>query len=424
MLLLYMLIKRNIFDSILEWLDEERIIILKGARQTGKTTLLKSLIEYLNEENKKSIYFSLNNELFNPAFENPKIFYKFLNQQYEISKYDKVYLIMDEFQYLKDPGLFLKVLYDNYKDKLKIIVSGSSSLELSKTKEFLTGRKIEFILERFDFKEFLRAKSQYNYDSLNFKLHQIDEIKDFVKVYSNDLKTNLLEYVNFGGYPEIVLTENIDKKAMKLEEIVNTYIKKDITDFLRVENISGFNNLVQILFSTTGSIINKDELSGTVRLNLRTTNKYLDILEKTFILSFVPPYFKNIRKEITKMKKFYLNDLSFSTLYRGLRFNNFYFISRNIIENFVYLCLKNKYDVYYYRTKSKAEIDFVLKKGQTLIPVEVKFTNKLKYNAGVLKYFKKDYKSEISIIITKDIFHYENNTFFIPVFILPFLSLV
>ena len=417
------MIKRRIFDEVLKWIDEDRIIIIKGARQTGKTTLLKYLMNYLENSHKRVIYFSIDNEIYNPAFENPNLLIKYLKSQYEITKNEKMILILDEFQYLRDPGLFLKVLYDNYKDMFKIIVSGSSSLELSKTREFLTGRKIEFVLERFDFLEFLIAKSKNKYD-FSFKLNQSNDINDFIKIYKEDLKNNLLEYINFGGYPEIVLTENIEKKRLKLKEIVNTYIKKDVVDYLKVENISGFNNLVSILFSSTGSMLNKDELSNTVGLNIRTTNKYLDILQNTFILTYLSPFYKNIRKEVSKMKKVYSNDLSFNTLYSGLMYDKFDLISGNIIENFVFLVLKDFDYLYYYRTKTKAEIDFILKINNELIPIEVKFTNRIKYNSRILKYFEKNYNAKFSIIITKDEYFVKDKVFFVPVFLLPFIEFI
>jgi predicted AAA+ superfamily ATPase len=104
------------------------------------------------------------------------------------------------------------VLYDTLKDKVKLIVSGSSSLEIAKTREYLTGRKIEFVLERFNFREFLKARSDINYTQW-FKLNTpISEMNEFYQVYHQDLKLHFIDYINQGGYPEIVLTDPWSKK--------------------------------------------------------------------------------------------------------------------------------------------------------------------------------------------------------------------
>lgn len=416
------MIEREIFKDILEWLDEDRIIIIKGARQTGKTTLLLYLKKYLEKMNKKIAYFSIDRDRFNPIYSSPELLVKFLHEQFSFKISDKIYLLLDEFQYLEDPGLFLKVLFDSFRAKLKIIVSGSSSLEISKTREYLTGRKIEFILERFNFREFLKANSQYSYDQ-RFRLTDDDrEITDFLEIYKNDLRINLLDFINWGGYPEIVLTSDIKKKHDKLKEIINTYIRKDIVDFMKLENITGFNNLVSLFSRCPGSITNKTEVSNTLGINFRTLKHYIEILQYTFVFSFIPPYFTNIRKEISKMPKVYANDLGIITLNNSQRFHEFDLIPGNIIENFVFLCLKQYFPVYYYRTISKAEIDFIGKKGSELLPFEVKFTKKPKVPIKIFSSFSEKYHNKLSFIITSDTFGKRDNIVFIPVILLPFMD--
>ncbi|NOY07586.1 MAG: AAA family ATPase, partial [Spirochaetes bacterium] len=122
------MIEREILNEVKNWLHEDRIIIIKGARQTGKTTLLLYLKLQLEQSAEKTAYFSIDRELFNPLFKSPELFFKFLKQQFSIKNSERLYLFLDEFQYLSDPGLFLKVLFDSFKTNLKIIVSGSSSL--------------------------------------------------------------------------------------------------------------------------------------------------------------------------------------------------------------------------------------------------------------------------------------------------------
>lgn len=417
------MIKREILGEVKNWLDEDRIIVIKGARQTGKTTLLLYLKSQLERSGKKTAYFSIDREFLNPIFKSPNLFFKFLKQQFFIKNSERIYLFLDEFQYLSDPGLFLKVLFDSFKKNLKIIVSGSSSLEISKTREYLTGRKIEFILERFNFREFLRATSQYKYETKFNLLEDYSEISDFINIYGEDLKVQFLDYINWGGYPEIVLTSQYEKKRKKLEEIVETYIRKDVIDKIKIGNITAYNNLISILSRNPGNVLNKLEVSNTLGINFRTVNHYLEILKHTFVLTMLPPFYTNIRKEISKMPKVYVNDIGITTLYNGVQFKDFNLIPGNIVGNFVLLTIKEKHPVYFYRTISKAEIDFIVRKDNGVIPVKVKFSKKQIKPPKIFLSFREKYNNNLSIIITGGSFNKDKDTFFIPVFILPFIEI-
>ncbi len=142
------MVKRILFNEIKEWLSEDKIIIIKGARRTGKTTLLSQIKDYLTDGGQRTIYISVDQELGNPIFSDPKYFIRYLKDQYGVDEQGKTYILLDEFQYVKEAGLLLKVVYDMAHQYLTIIATGSSSLEISKNREFLTGRKVEFILNR------------------------------------------------------------------------------------------------------------------------------------------------------------------------------------------------------------------------------------------------------------------------------------
>lgn len=416
------MVKRDIFEEVVAWLEEERVIVIKGARQTGKTTLLLQLKQYLEENGCRVVYFSIDREYNNPVFASPKRLAKFLNDQYTLSPTSKLYLFFDEFQYLDDPGIFLKVLYDSLKDRLKLIVSGSSSLEIAKTREYLTGRKIEFVLERFNFREFLKARSDINYTQ-RFKINTpISEMNEFYQVYHQDLKFHFIDYINQGGYPEIVLTDPWSKKKEKLKEIIQSYITKDIVDFMRVENITGFNNLIALFSEGVGNMVNKNEITNTLGIDFRTLSKYMEILQYTFVFSFVPPFFKNIRKEISKMPKVYSNELGLITMYRDKTFSDFNLIPGAIIENMVFLHLKEFFNVFFYRTISKAEIDFIVEYGGMPLPIEIKFRNKPTISSKIYRSFKENYKSDLFIVISKETLKKEEDKIYIPILLLPFLD--
>lgn len=423
------MIKREIFEKIKPWFGDEKIIIIKGARQTGKTTLLLHIKKYLEKNDNKVVYLSVDQDLDNPIFKDSMLFLKYINDQY-ILENKKLYILLDEFQYIKNAGLFLKNIFDREKKRIQLIVSGSSSLEITKNSEFLTGRKIDFFIQTLSFKEFLSVKSTNRYDYFwNFN-GSIKELSDFYKIYKKDLEINLLDYINWGGYPEVAIVKNSEKRKAILDDIVKTYIKKDVANFLRVQNILGYNNLVSVLSNQIGSLVNIDELSNTLKLNSRTVENYLDILEGTFVFQRLSPFFSNLRKVLTKMPKIYCRDFGIiKSTARQPEIFDYNLIGGEMIENFIFGELSRIFlneDIYFYRTASGAEIDFIIKKD-FLYSVEVKFRKNVKTMPVAMKHFASDYENKIklNIIFTKDYigFSKETNSFFIPIVLTPFIRI-
>ncbi len=426
------MIKRELFEKIKPWLQEEKILIIKGARQTGKTTFLLFLKKYLENKGEKVVYFSVDQELANPAFEQAKAFLRFVNEQYRLSNFKKerkLYILLDEFQYAKNAGLFLKNIFDQEKERMQLIVSGSSSLEISKSSEFLTGRKIDFFLGHFSFQEFLVARSNYKY---NFSWNRKDSFKDlddFYCIYRSDLEANLLDYLSWGGYPEVTTTVEAEKRLVLLRDIVSTYIQKDVAGFLRVANISGFNNLVILLCNQAGNLVNKNELSNTLGINIRSINHYLDILAGTYVFYFLNPYYANLRKSLTKRSKVYVEDLGiYRAILRKASYDNFDIIGGNVVENFVYNELAKKVhrsDIMFSRSAAGSEIDFIIRQDDSIIPIEVKFQKKVKKMPVAIEKLKSDQKEKIKIsaVITRDNLRKDNQgNIFIPLVLLPFLN--
>ena len=417
-----MKIARDIVGEIEKWLGREKIIILQGARQVGKTTILRYLREKLERNGCKSKYFSMDFELNNPLFKEPRLFIKFINEQFED---DFVYIFLDEFQYIEDAGLYLKILFDQLKGKCQFIVSGSSSLKITKNSEFLTGRKVSFHIKTLSFKEFSRYKSDLKI-SQTFTFDDVNLIEDFDKVYGAELKTLFLEYISFGGYPEIALTTSLEDKRFLLKELVSTYIQKDVAGFLRIANTTGFNNLLRLLIAQSGNLVNKNELSSSLNICNDTINKYCDILEGTYVLNFVKPFYSNIRKELSKMPKVYCSDFGISRILQNADIVNAYDeVNGSSIENFVFNELRTKYDddgIYFHRTISKSEIDFIVKTETNLVPIEVKFTNKKPVRPVAMKHFAENYKNTgIGIVVTKN--HIVKRDFYgIPAYLVPFID--
>lgn len=174
-------------------MGSEKILLIKGSRQVGKTTVLKHLERELADRN-PTLYYSVDLELGNPLFQEPKLFIKFLESKIVPGK--KLYVFLDEFQYLESAGLFVKVVFDRLKEHVQLIVSGSSSLEIARCREFLTGRKIEFHMMPFSFREFCSGKLEAP------PLEDWDELRDFYLIHRDRLTAAMIDYINWGGYPE------------------------------------------------------------------------------------------------------------------------------------------------------------------------------------------------------------------------------
>ena len=362
-------INRNILPDIIKWLTEKEIIVLLGARQVGKTTIIFQLINHILMQTASLFKEKIEIHYLNLDFPQDK---KILNDDYIIklaAKNEKKKIIfIDEAQRQENSGLFLKHLYD-LNLPIKLVVSGSSALELkSKVSEALTGRKVIFNINPFS----------------------ISEIKDcIVRAEKNTMSSTVLfkkafeAFTEYGSYPSIILSHDNEKKFLRLNEIFTSYMEKDIKKFLEIKNENAFARLITLLSASSGSLINMDEISNTLSIHQVTLDNYFYYLEQTFIIDRVRPYFRNIRKEIIKSPKVYFNDIGF----RNFAINNFNKLDIRedkgfVFENFVYLILKEKlggsYKINFWRTKAGAEVDFIIFNDLKPIPIEAK-----------AKYFKK-----------------------------------
>jgi len=405
-------IPRVLLNEIIEYIDRREIIAIKGPRQSGKTTLLKMLKDFLiNEKNIDEdhiIYITFeDNEILYKFSENPKDFIR----KYIIDN-KRYYFLIDEAQYCKDLGKKLKLIYDLF-ENIKIIITGSSSLELkNETAKYLVGRLLEFELYPLNFYEFLLYKDQkiakiyreWNEKILNLLINNIDfEIKKDVDIYINDLLKYLNEYIKFGGYPAIVKAESEKEKIFLLKNLINSYLDRDIVSFLNIRDTIKFRRLIIALSSLNGSLINIMQLANEVNSYFKEIMDLLDILEQTYIIRRIRPFHKNLVTELRKENKIYFVD----TGLRNYLINNFNDIevrndSGTLIENFVLNELYQYGKINFWRTKNKAEVDFIFE-GKEIIPIEVKFSVvKKNILTRSLYSFIKNYNSKFSIIVTKN----------------------
>jgi len=330
-----------------------KIIIIVGARQTGKTTLAKKIIEKFPATEIRSF----NGD--NPADRellNDRSF-EFLDNLIGAAKI----IFIDEGQKIGTIGQTLKLMVDEYKDKKQIIVTGSSSFNLlDRTEEPLTGRKRVFYLFPLSLEELYPAKNMLEI------LKQLDQ------------------YLVFGTYPEVAEEKTFDEKRKALLEITSSYLYKDVLEFQGIKKSDTLMKLLKALALQIGSEVSYTELAGISGLNKKTVENYIDILEKNNIVFRLSPYATNKRKTISKLRKVYFYDVGI----RNALIGNFNFPGdRNDIgalwENFI-LVERMKFRAYretsannfFWRTYDGAEIDLVEEREGKLFGYEFKWQGK------------------------------------------------
>lgn len=416
--------ERNLLNEIKKWMDRREIIAIKGPRQSGKTTLLEMLRDWLIkekgvlEENIVMVTFEDIETL--EAFEkNPKEFVRRFKGE------GRTFFMIDEAQYSKNLGKNLKLLYDTVKD-VKFIITGSSSLEiLSQTARFLVGRLFSFELYPFNFYEFLNAKDKklakiYLEKQKKVKNNFIIKGKgiDFGEdVLLDELLTYLNEYLVFGGYPEVVKAKTPEEKKIVLKNIINTYIEKDVVGYLHITDVIKFKNLLTALAFGIGGLISYEKLASLCNSYFKEIKKLLDILEQTYVVRVLRPFHRNLITELRKNPKVYFFDLGI----RNYLINNFNSLERRedagkLVENFVLNEISPDFDVHFWRTTAKAEVDFILNKQ---VPIEVKFTEmKTPKIMRSFRSFLATYRPERGIVCTKNLWHktrvMNTNLLFVP----------
>ncbi len=354
-----MKVKREILPSLIKELKEPEVLILVGPRQVGKTFLLNELENIVEKQKKKIKYFNL--ELPRDSL----IFNKELVELYEYLTDETDFLFIDEFQYFDNASKFFKAIFDDKKLKIKIVASGSSSIEIHKhLKESLAGRKIEKIIYPLSFIEF----SQVN--------------------------TSFEKYLIYGGLPGLISKKSTKKRIDALGGLLETYILKDVKSLVKEENISAFNNLIFLLASYQGQLISVNNLSNELRMDNKTIERYLNILEATFVLYSLPSYARNLSNELKKSKKYYLYDLGIRNQILG-NFKSLKdrddkgIIYESYVHNHLKKMIQKNMKLLFWRTRDNDEVDFVLLKNLDPFIFEVKSKlNSLTIPSGIKKFVR------------------------------------
>lgn len=380
---------RAILQSVIPNLEYRDFIIIAGPRQCGKTSVLKLIQSHLEEIRKTTYYISL---------EDPRILSQLNNHPEALFSFipktdDFTFILIDEIQYLKDPTNFLKFHYDFYVDKIKIICTGSSAFYIDqKFKDSLAGRKQLYNLYTLNFEEFLYFKTNNN--NLSTEIKEIKLRPEYQSLQINTIKNYLDEYLTYGGYPEVVLSETTERKVQLLKELSQSFLKRDFLE-TGIKNEEKFFDLVRLLAYQTGGLVNTNQLANSLQLSVTAIDNYLMVLKKSFHVHMVKPFFRNIKKELTKMPKIYFHDLGF----RNILINQLLPVNSRIdkgelIENFAFSRLRDSFsldEIRYWRTADGNEVDFVVNTAYNQgFAIECKFNqqsfNQRKYSKFISEY--------------------------------------
>jgi len=349
-----MLIRRTIQEKIEKSLFKGKIIIIYGPRQVGKTTLVKQI----KEKNQiDSAYFNCDEPDVREALSNKTS--TELNEFLNLKK--NTLVVLDEAQRVKNIGITLKLIVDNFPET-QIIATGSSSFDLAnEISEPLTGRKNEFFLYPFSLEELGQIYSEIEIDRL--------------------LENRMI----FGMYPEIILKKDDLEKSLK--SLTQSYLYKDVLQYQNIKNPEILEKLLQALALQVGSEVSHNELATAVGVDKNTVASYIQILEKAFVVFRLSPFSRNLRSEIKKLRKIYFYDNGVrNALINNLNPLNLRQDQGALWENFM-LSERVKYNnnhaldknLYFWRTRQKQEIDFLEEENGMLSAFEFKW-QKDKFN--------------------------------------------
>jgi hypothetical protein len=338
-------------------MDPNKVVVIYGPRRSGKTTLVKEIISEVKDD-----YLFISGD-------DRQIKNWLGSQSIEILKQNvgnKKLLIIDEAQQVNNIGLNLKLMVDHI-DGIKIIATGSSSFDLAnQVGEPLVGRKWQYTL------------------------YPIAQLELALLENRSETETNLEYRLIYGSYPEVLVNNDISYKVQILNSIIDNYLFKDILEYEGIKKSNKILDLLRLLAFQIGKEVSLTELGNQLNLDQKTVEKYLDLLEKVFVIKRVFGYSGNLRKEVTKSSRFYFFDNgirnaiinNFNPLNIrndiGMLWENYLFMER--IKRQAYLAIYA--NTYFWRTYDQKEVDMVEERDGKLFGFEFKWSDKASKSAN------------------------------------------
>ncbi|MBP7867441.1 MAG: ATP-binding protein [Acidobacteria bacterium] len=421
---------RAIVHDVLTGLSEPEVILLLGARRTGKTTVARQVAETSGYPPEKVHVFDLedprNRELFRDAGLEAMRRVLWLEGVLEGRKGLLVFLGI---QHLPDPSNLLKRLHDHF-PWLTILATGPSSVDARrKFSDSLAGRQRTFLVEPLSFDEFLQFRGEDKLRKLRECFAAEGDPKglgELVGTHAPDLSALMEEYLCYGSYPEVVLLPDKKARVAKLEAIVEAYVRKDVRDLARVENLDGFTRLLKYLAVHSGAELHPGFAAAAVGLSRVTVRKYLALLEQTFITRPLPPFFRRRDKEISRTHKVYFRDAGI----RNLHLMNFDPLALRTDASVLfetYVCNRllggapPGARLFFYRTMERTAIEFVREDQGALTLVKIRPGDQ-RTVPRALPEFRKKYRGQLDVrrswVVTRSFFDFTRDVKFVPIFLL------
>lgn len=341
---------RSIKAQMETWLYRGKVLILYGARQVGKTTLSKSFLEPLGDQ---GLYLNCEIRSVQSALSvhEPAVLRRFIG--------NKKLVVLDEAQYVPGIGEILKLLIDTFPD-MQIIATGSSSFQLAnRSSEALTGRALTFELFPFSYAELAQT----------FAPHEQKAQLDF--------------WLRFGFYPDIAFSSEADARVL-LDNLSSRYLYQDVLEFENLKRAEVLVQLLQLLALQIGQLVSYHELANTLKISSQTVERYIELLEKAFVIFRLPPFSRNLRSEIGKKNKIFFYDIGIRNSIiqqyqpmdlrsdKGALWENFL-----VVERLKYLQRETwRPNRYFWRTHQDAEIDYLEERNGRLSAFEFKWQEK------------------------------------------------
>ncbi len=367
-------INRLLQDKILESLTPNKAVLIFGARRVGKTVMMRQIVDSYSGRT-----MMLNGEDFDTLdlLQNRSV----ANYRHLLNGIDL--LAIDEAQNVPQIGSVLKLIVDEVPG-ISVLASGSSSFDLlNKTGEPLVGRSTQFLLTPFSQREIAQRETVF------------------------ETRQNFESRLIYGSYPEVVMMDSYERKMDYLRDIVGAYLLKDILVIDGLKNSNKMRNLLRLIAFQLGSEVSYEELGKQLGMSKTTVEKYLDLLEKVFVIYRLGAYSRNLRKEVTKAGKWYFYDNgvrnaiigAFSPLSVrqdvGALWEN-YIIGERRKLNFNNLLHK---EFYFWRTYDKQEIDLIEESPNGMSAFEFKWGNKM---PAAPKVFSQAYPDAVYHVVNKE----------------------
>jgi predicted AAA+ superfamily ATPase len=348
-----MFYKRHLQARLLKEIETKQVVVLTGMRRVGKTTLMRQIFEQISSSNKA--YLDMEDPLQRRIFETDSYESIWNNlREYGIDPSTKVYLFADEIQKAPQLPSVAKYLYDHY--DVKFFFTGSSSYYLKNLfSESLAGRKLIFELYPLDFSEFLGFKGIDREELVGFadKARQKNEIRylRYLSYYQ--------EFIEYGGFPEVILEPNPKRKQEILTDIFRSYFELDVKSLADFSKLSKLRDLMLLLSSRVGSKIDITKIASELAVSRTTVYDYLTFLEKTYFIHLIGRFSNNMDRKVAGSNKVYLCDSGLAKILGQPG-------EGQLFESSVFSCLRTMTDVSYFSAGDDKEIDFITEKGEAL----------------------------------------------------------